>query len=87
MAFRNTLTLFGVDNKLSALKEGINLMLFELGSVLMFMITAMVIVGFTLLLAKAVRADNPNPEKLSGYECGEDPIGSSWVQSDMLEER
>ena len=55
-------------------------MLFDLGSVLMFMVTAMVIVGFTLLLAKAVRADNPNPEKLSGYECGEDPIGSSWVQ-------
>jgi len=55
-------------------------MLFDLGSVLMFMVTAMVIVGFTLLLAKAVRADNPTPAKLSGYECGEDSIGSSWVQ-------
>ena len=55
-------------------------MLFELGSVLMFMITALVIVGFTLLLAKAVRSDNPTPEKLTGYECGEEPIGSSWVQ-------
>lgn len=55
-------------------------MLFDLGSVLMFMVTAMVIVGFTLLLAKALRADNPTPEKLTGYECGEDPIGSSWVQ-------
>lgn len=55
-------------------------MLFDLGSVLMFMVTAMVIVGFTLLLAKAVRADNPTEAKLSGYECGEDSIGSSWVQ-------
>jgi len=55
-------------------------MLFELGSVLMFMITALVIVGFTLLLAKALRLDNPTPDKLSGYECGEEPIGNTWVQ-------
>lgn len=55
-------------------------MLWDLGSVLMFMITSLLIIGFTLLLAKAVRRDNPTEEKLTTYECGEDPIGNPWIQ-------
>ncbi len=55
-------------------------MLWDLGSVLMFMITSLLIIGFTLLLAKAVRRDNPTEEKLTTYECGEEPIGNPWIQ-------
>ena len=55
-------------------------MLWDLGSVLMFMITSLLIIGFTLLLSKAVRRDNPTEEKLTTYECGEEPIGNPWIQ-------
>ncbi|MFO0818842.1 MAG: NADH-quinone oxidoreductase subunit A [Pirellulales bacterium] len=36
-----------------------------------------------LLVGKFVRADNPHPEKLEIYECGEPTIGSSFVQFDL----
>ncbi len=55
-------------------------MLWDLGSVLMFMITSLVIIGITLLIAKALRKDNPTEEKLMSYECGEDPVGNPWIQ-------
>ena len=37
----------------------------------------------SLLLGRFVRADIPAPEKLETYECGEPPIGSSFVQFDL----
>ena len=55
-------------------------MSFDLGSVLMFMIASVAITSITLLIAKALRPSNPTDEKLMNYECGEDPIGSPWVQ-------
>lgn len=33
-----------------------------------------------LLTARIIRPNKPNPEKLSLYECGEESMGSSWVQ-------
>ena len=57
-----------------------NNMLWDLGSVLMFMVTSLLIIGITLLIAKALRRDNPTEEKLTSYECGEDPVGNPWVQ-------
>ena len=36
-----------------------------------------------LLVGKFVRADNPQPEKLEIYECGEPTVGSSFVQFDL----
>ncbi len=36
--------------------------------------------GALLFLNKLIAPDKPNPEKLSSYECGEEPTGSSWVQ-------
>ena len=35
---------------------------------------------FNLGLGSLVRPKNPYPEKLSTYECGEEPIGGSWIQ-------
>lgn len=37
-------------------------------------------VGFTFFLSKLIAPNNPNPEKLSSYECGEEPEGNSWMQ-------
>ncbi|MCA9153640.1 MAG: NADH-quinone oxidoreductase subunit A [Planctomycetales bacterium] len=36
-----------------------------------------------LLVGRFVRPDDPNPEKLEIYECGEPTIGSSFVQFDL----
>lgn len=36
-----------------------------------------------LLVGKFLRPDNPHPEKLEIYECGEPTIGSSFVQFDL----
>jgi len=36
-----------------------------------------------LLVGRFVRADVPSPEKQEAYECGERPIGSSFVQFDL----
>ena len=36
-----------------------------------------------LLLGKFLRPDDPHPEKLEVYECGEPTIGSSFVQFDL----
>ncbi|MBD3217713.1 MAG: NADH-quinone oxidoreductase subunit A [candidate division Zixibacteria bacterium] len=40
-------------------------------------------VGFvlvTLFVAKLLRPSRPSQIKLQNYECGESPVGSSWVQ-------
>jgi len=52
----------------------------QFGYVLIFMIigVAFVVIGF--LTARFLRPSRPNPEKLSSYECGEEVVGSSWVQ-------
>jgi NADH-quinone oxidoreductase subunit A len=34
----------------------------------------------TFLLSKLLSPNKPNPEKLSSYECGEEPEGNSWIQ-------
>jgi NADH-quinone oxidoreductase subunit A len=37
---------------------------------------ALVLIG--LLVAKLIRPHRPNEEKLSTYECGEEPVGNAW---------
>ena len=40
-------------------------------------------VGFVLLtfmIAKLLRPHRPQAVKLQNYECGEAPVGSSWIQ-------
>jgi NADH-quinone oxidoreductase subunit A len=36
-----------------------------------------------LLLGRLLRANVPTPEKLQAYECGEQPVGSGFVQFDL----
>jgi NADH-quinone oxidoreductase subunit A len=52
----------------------------EFGKILIFLITGFMLVGLTFFLAKLIAPDNPNPEKLTSYECGEETEGNAWLQ-------
>ena len=52
----------------------------EFFGVLLFIIAPFVFVGVTLFVAGLVRPSKQSAEKVSAYECGENPVGSSWVQ-------
>src|SRR5688572_23039438 len=50
------------------------------GEVLMFILVGIIFILVTLLVSKLIRPHRPNPEKLSTYESGEEPISSAWTQ-------
>jgi len=52
----------------------------EFGIALMYILGGCVFVLGGLLLSRLLRPSRPNPEKLSTYECGEDPVGKSRIQ-------
>ncbi|MFZ4262641.1 NADH-quinone oxidoreductase subunit A [Sphingobacterium sp. HJSM2_6] len=52
----------------------------EYGKILLLAIVGIVIVSATIFLARVLAPKNPNPLKLSTYECGEEARGTSWVQ-------
>jgi NADH-quinone oxidoreductase subunit A len=49
-------------------------------TVLIFVLVGFVFAGIALGVAKLLRPSNPSPAKMSTYECGEVPRGSSWVR-------
>lgn len=51
----------------------------EFGRILVFIITGFVLVAVTLFIGKLVAPDKPNAEKLTSYECGEEPTGNAWI--------
>ena len=55
------------------------LMLFNYANVLIFSAVGVGFIFVTLLLGSFLRPQIPTLEKLSTYECGEDPIGSAWM--------
>lgn len=52
----------------------------EYGKILLMAIIGVVLVSATIFLARVLSPKNPNPMKLSTYECGEEAIGNAWVQ-------
>jgi NADH-quinone oxidoreductase subunit A len=52
----------------------------EFGTILIFIFGALTFVVVGLTVAKLIRPDRPNYEKLTTYESGEDTIGSAWGQ-------
>ena len=52
----------------------------EFGKIFIFLIMGVLFVLFTFYLGKLVALKKPNPEKLTSYECGEEPTGNSWIQ-------
>lgn len=52
----------------------------EFGKVFIYLIIGTLMVLFTLLLGKILSPSKPSAAKQSTYECGEESIGSAWVQ-------
>ena len=52
----------------------------DFGTVLVFILLGIVLVYVPLLIQKLVAPHNPIREKLTTYECGEEPEGSAWLQ-------
>jgi NADH-quinone oxidoreductase subunit A len=55
-------------------------MLTEFGKVFAFILTAILFVIIAVFAAKLIRPARPTKEKLTTYECGENPEGSPWVK-------
>jgi len=49
----------------------------------LFFIAGIIFVIGGMLTSRLISPKRPNPEKLTTYECGEDPVGSSWIQFNM----
>lgn len=49
-------------------------------TVFVFVVIGFVFAAIALIVAKILRPSNPSPAKMTTYECGELPIGSSWVR-------
>ena len=52
-------------------------------TILVFVAAAAGFLLFNLALGRLVRPERPSPEKGAVYECGEEPIGSAWIQFDL----
>jgi NADH-quinone oxidoreductase subunit A len=52
-------------------------------SITLFTLVGILMVSAPLIGGALIRPKLPNPEKLAVYECGEPPIGPSWVQFDL----
>jgi len=56
-------------------------MLTSFAGVLLFMSVGIVFIVITLLIARFVRPKGKySAEKYMPYECGENPVGSAWIQ-------
>jgi len=55
-------------------------MLFNFATVGVFIASAFIFVFASLVLSRLVAPHNPYPEKILNYECGEHPIGPSWIR-------
>ena len=52
----------------------------DFAAVLVYLALGALLVFLGLVTAWLLRPSNPTADKLCTYECGERPIGSSWVQ-------
>jgi NADH-quinone oxidoreductase subunit A len=55
-------------------------MLTDFGYILLFIIAAIAFVALILFIAKMIRPNRPNHEKLTTYESGEEPDGNANVR-------
>ena len=55
-------------------------MTLHFATVFIFVLVGFAFAGIALVVAKWLRPSNPNPAKLTIYECGELPRGSSWIR-------
>ena len=55
-------------------------MLFNFATALTFFIIGASFAGFNLLISRLLQPRHLTSGKLSTYECGEQPVGQSWIQ-------
>ncbi len=55
-------------------------MIWNYATVLIFVLVGLAFAGIALWVAKIIRPRNPSHAKMTTYECGELPVGSSWVR-------
>lgn len=53
------------------------------GEVLLFIIGGALFIVVSLIVSRLIRPGRPNPEKLSTYESGEEPVTSAWTQYNL----
>lgn len=51
----------------------------EFGKILIFLIVGILAVAFAFFISRRLSPNNPNTEKLTSYECGEEPTGNAWM--------
>jgi NADH-quinone oxidoreductase subunit A len=54
-------------------------MLFQFSTALIFAIVGIAFAAMMLAMSRMVRPDVEEVDKLSTYECGERPVGTSWI--------
>jgi NADH-quinone oxidoreductase subunit A len=55
-------------------------MYFDFANVLVYILVSAGFIFGSMTLGKVLRPNRPTPQKLSTYECGEEAIGSAWIQ-------
>lgn len=55
----------------------------EFGQILLFLIGGILFLSLSFLVARLVRPNRPNEQKLETYESGEQPLGTAWSQFNM----
>jgi len=55
-------------------------MYFDFANVPVFLLVACGFILGSMVAGRVIRRHRPDPEKLTTYECGEDTIGTAWVQ-------
>ena len=53
---------------------------FDFANVLVYLFVSMAFIFGSLTIGRILRPNRPTPEKLSTYECGEEAIGTAWIQ-------
>jgi NADH-quinone oxidoreductase subunit A len=48
--------------------------------VVVFSLLGLIFLVASLILSRVIRPNRPNPQKLTTYECGIEPVGQSWGQ-------
>jgi NADH-quinone oxidoreductase subunit A len=55
-------------------------MYFDFATAFIFLLIGVAFVGINLLISRLLQPRHPTAIKLSTYECGELPVGQSWIQ-------
>ena len=55
----------------------------DYGVLLAVVLAGAALVAIAFLLARALAPHRPNPGKLISYECGIDPVGKGWSQTQI----